>query len=319
MIVAGLLLAVMLWGANNAGVKFLVGAWPPLWVGSTRFVCAGLLLGAALRWSRWLDGAGPVSAALRRRLWWQPGLSLAVYIAAFNWAVQLTAVSHVALYLGAAPVWALLWEGKAGLGRLGLVRRWAGAGLAVLGVAVLFGPALRQARTHWLGEVLGLSCSLLWTLYGRQCRALGANLSGPVITAHTMWRAGVWLAPLAAVEVGLHGVPWDARRTAVQLYCVVGGGVVAFGLWNHALQHWPTSRVYLFNNLVPASTMLWARWTLGEPVSPTFWPALGLIAAGLAVAQTGTAPRPAHGQDPSSGSSRLHAQRMGTGASAQAP
>ena len=38
------------------------------------------------------------------------GLALAIYIAVFNWALHFTAASHVALYLGTAPVWALIWE-----------------------------------------------------------------------------------------------------------------------------------------------------------------------------------------------------------------
>ena len=286
-IAAGLLLAVALWGANNTGVKFLVAAWPPLWVGSTRFLCAGLLLWGLQRWTRLLGHSPQLQPAVQKQFWFRGGLTLAAYIAAFNWAVQLTAVSHVALYLGAAPIWALLWEGKAGLAGAALARRWAAGGLAVAGVAVLLWPAVRDSKGQWLGEVLGLGCSVLWTLYGRQCRALGANLPAAVITAQTMWRAGVWLGPLALMEAGLHGVRWDAWRAAIQLYCIVGGGVVAFGLWNRALRYWPTSRVYLFNNLVPASTMLWARWTLGEPVSPTFWPALGLIALGVAWAQVG--------------------------------
>ena len=47
---AGLVIAVALWGGNNAGTKWLVGAWPPIFTGGTRFLCAGLLLLAV--WDR---------------------------------------------------------------------------------------------------------------------------------------------------------------------------------------------------------------------------------------------------------------------------
>lgn len=278
--------AVFLWGGNNAGVKFLVKSWPPIWTGGTRFVCAGLLMLAVLRWTRWLGSASPLSAEVRRKLWWRGGLSLAAYIVAFNWAVQLTAVSHVALYLGAAPVWALLWEGRSGLERRELLKRYAAAALALTGVVVLFWPTLRAGKSGLVGEVLGLAGSVLWTSYGRQCRALGASLSGAELTAHTMWRAGVLLLPLALLEAALRGVPWNARLGAVQLYCIVAGGVMAFALWNNALRHWKTSEVYLFNNLIPLSTMLWAHFTLGEPMTPTFWAAMGLIVAGVVIGQT---------------------------------
>jgi drug/metabolite transporter (DMT)-like permease len=284
-IAAGLVLAVFLWGGNNAGVKFLVKSWPPLWTGGTRFLCAGLLMLAVLRWTDWLGRASPITADLARRLWWRGGLSLAVYIAAFNWAVQLTAVSHVALYLGAAPVWALLWERGAGLDRRGLFKRYAAALLALAGVAVLFWPTLKSGHASVLGEVLGLACSVLWTNYGRQCRALAAQLSGAIVTAHTMWRAGVLLLPLGLLEIGTRGVPGSTRLLLIQLYCIIAGGVVAFGLWNNALRHWKTSEVYLFNNLIPVSTMLWAHATLGEPMTSTFWLAMALIVSGVLVAQ----------------------------------
>jgi drug/metabolite transporter (DMT)-like permease len=284
-IVASLVFAVFLWGGNNTGVTFLVRSWPPLWVGGTRFLCAGLLMLAVLRWTDWLGRPSALSADLRRSLWWRGGLSLAVYIAAFNWAVRLTAVSHVALYLGAAPLWALLWERRSGLDRRELVKRYAAAGLALVGVGVLFWPTLRSGHSSLPGEALGLACSVLWTNYGRHGRALAANLSGAAVTAHTMWRAGVLLLPLGWIEVGTRGVPWNPKLVLVQLYCIVAGGVVAFALWNNALRHWKTSEVYLFNNLIPLSTMLWAHFTLGETMTTTFWLAMGLVISGVLIAQ----------------------------------
>ena len=72
---------------------------------------------------------------------------------------------------------------------------------------------------------------------------------------------------------------------AVQGYCIVAGGILAFALWNHGLRHWKTSEVYLFNNLIPLSTVLWAHLCLGEIISPTFWPAMALIVAGVLFSQ----------------------------------
>ena len=46
-ITASLLAVVVLWGGNNAGTKWLVAAWPPIFTGATRFLCAGAILFAA--------------------------------------------------------------------------------------------------------------------------------------------------------------------------------------------------------------------------------------------------------------------------------
>jgi drug/metabolite transporter (DMT)-like permease len=285
-IAGGLALAVFLWGANNTGVKFLVRFWPPIAIGSSRFLAAGLLMLALMRWTR-LFGAQkkPLPAELEKALWWRGGLSLAVYIVAFNWALKLTALSHVALYLGAAPVWALLWEGRPEKSWKS-AQRYGAAAPAFCGVLILFLPMLRHGRPgSILGELMGMACGVLWTNYGVQCRALGRDLSGAEISAHTFLRSGLLLAPLAMVELSRSPIPWRLDLLLVQLFCILGGGVVAFALWTGALRHWKTSQVYLFNNLIPLSNMAWANVCLGEPITGTFWIAMLLIAAGVFAGQ----------------------------------
>ncbi len=280
----GLLFAVFLWGANNTGTKVVVQHWSPIWTGGSRFFCAGLILLAILRFSTLLGQLTPLAAAQSFGLWWRGGLSLAVYIIVFNTALKLTSVSHVALYLGAAPVWALLWE-RQKFSQEGALRKYLAAALALLGVFVLFLPALRQAHGDWRGEVLGLCASVLWTNYGRQCRLLSVRLSGAEISAHTMWRAGVLLMPLGILETWSRGISLEAEVLVAQAYCIVGGGVVAFAIWNTALRHWPTSQVLLFNNLIPMSSMTWAHFWLKEPITPTFWLAMFLVMSGVALGQ----------------------------------
>jgi drug/metabolite transporter (DMT)-like permease len=284
-IAASLLVTVLLWGGNNTGTRWLVQAWPPVGTGSTRFFCAGLLMVGLLHWTQWLGRPAHLSARQNHDLWWRSGLTLALYIICFNWALRFTSASHVALYLGASPVWALLWEERPRRSWRS-AQRYGAAALALAGVAVLFWPALRNARTSLAGESMGLLCSVLWTAYGRQSRKAGETVPGAEVAAHSMWRAGVWLLPVTLVEL-LAGAKFHVASTqlAVQCYCIVAGGVVAFGFWNHALAVWPASRVMLFSNLLPLSTMVWAHFCLGEPVTRTFWLAMALIIAGVLLGQ----------------------------------
>lgn len=286
-IAASLVFTVVLWGGNNVGTKFIVTAWPPLWTGSTRFLAAGCLMLLLLRWTNWLGGRHLPARELQRRLWLGGGLSLALYIVAFNYALLSTPAARVALYLGASPVWGLLWEGVPGR-NWQTVRRYGAAILALAGVAVLVAPKLMagdgMANLH--GDLLGLLASLLWTNYGQQCRALGAELSGAEISAHTMWWAGIWLLPLGLLELARRPLPLNFKLLAVHAYCIVAGAVMAFALWNNALRHWPASGVLLFTNLIPLSTMLWAYFCLGETVTPTFWLAMFLVIVGVVLGQT---------------------------------
>jgi drug/metabolite transporter (DMT)-like permease len=272
-IAASLVFAVFLWGGNNAGVKYLVGSWPPIMTGCTRFFCAGLLLLGVLRWRR-SSGVNRLTAEQNRQLWLRGGLSLAVYIVAFNWALHFTSASHVALYLGASPVWALLGEREKGWKT---VPRYIAALVAFSGILILFWPALKLSSHHWIGEALGLAASVLWAYHGHQCRALGGRLNGMELSAHNMWRASCWLAPLALLEVTLRPAPLRMDLLAIQCYCILFGGVIAFALWNNALAQWTTGRVFLFNNLIPLSTMAWAHFCLREPVSRNFFLAMTMI------------------------------------------
>ena len=275
---------IFLWGGNNAGTKWLVAVWPPIWTGGIRFLCAGLLLLAVLRFTSWLGEYRPLTPRQRRQLWLRGGLCLAAYIVAFNWALRLTAASHVALYIGASPVWTLLWEERPQR-TWASARRYGAALLATAGVLVLFWPALRTVKLDLLGEFLGLASSILWANFSHQMRILSADLSGAEVAAHTMWMSGLLLTPFGLAEIFVHGLAVNAGCLGVQAFCILFGSVIPYALWNHALGCWRTSRVVLFNNLIPLSTMTWAHFFLREPVTATFWAAMILIVAGVVLGQ----------------------------------
>jgi len=279
-----LLLVVFLWGGNNAGTKWLVAAWPPVFTGSQRFLVAGLILLAGLRYTPWLGEFQVLTPALRRALWLRAGLALAVYIIAFNWALRLTSASHVALYIGASPVWTLLAEGKRASFRE-MTRRFLAAGLAVAGVLVLTWPSLHGGKLSFWGELMGLGASFLWAAYSHFSRQLSAHLNGTEVAAHTMWMAGVWLVPVSLWELAHHPIAINPANFGVMAFCVVFGAVIPYALWNSALRHWPASQVMLFTNLIPLSTSLWALVFLGEPMTRTFWLAMILIVAGVVLGQ----------------------------------
>ena len=284
-IAGSLLLVVILWGGNNVGTKWLVATWPPIWTGATRFLVAGFFLLAVLRFTNWLGGFAPLTRQSCWQLWFRGGLSLAVYIVAFAWALRLTAASHVALYLGASPVWALLWEERPKR-NWASARRYGAALLAVAGVLVLFWPVLKMGRqTNLIGELCGLAASISWANYNHQSRFLSAKIPGLEIAANAMWMSGVWLLPFGLLEIAAHGIAADTRHFFVQTLCILFGGVVPYALWNSALRHWQTSRVMLFNNFIPLTTTAWAYFILGEPVTSTFCAAMALIIAGVFLGQ----------------------------------
>jgi drug/metabolite transporter (DMT)-like permease len=290
-IAVGLLCCILFWGANNTGVKYLVREWPPVWIACSRMWLVGAIFYLLLRWTNWFGPTHPLTPELRRNLWWRAGPSLAVYIAAFTLALKFTSASHVALYLGSSPVWALLAEGRP-RANLESLRRYGAAALALSGLVLLFWPKLHAGGGDWRGDLLALGASFLWTAYGRHCRVLAQSMSGAEITAGTMWRAAAWLTPAAAWELAHGGLTFTWGLAGVHAYCTIFGGVISFALYNNALRHWPVSQVFLFSNLIPASTMIWAWLLLGEPVTQTFWVAMVLVIAGVVLGQWRWRPTP---------------------------
>lgn len=284
-IIFSLLFTIFLWGGNNVGTKWLVAHWPVIWMGSIRLLIAGPILLAVLRFTNWLGEWRTPTASQQREMWLGGGLSLALYIIAFNWGLKLTAASHIALCLGASPVWALLADERPQRNWKS-ARRYGAAALAATGVIVLFWPALRNPKASLVGDFLGLCASILWAVFSRQIRKHSTNLSGVEVAAHTMWMAGAWLLPIGLIEIFLQGITVNSQQLEILGLCAILGAVVPYALWNSALRRWQTSRVMLFNNLIPLSTMLWANHFLGEPMTHTFWTAMILIVAGVVLGQT---------------------------------
>ena len=290
-VVAALLTSIVLWGGNNVFIKLLVQQWPPLFTGATRFLIGGFLLAGLLRWIPALRTAHGTTAAQRRDLWVRGGVVLALYNTACNWCLLYIPASHFALHLAASPVWALLWEEGLRIRRHSLPR-FAAAGLTLVGVGVLLWPALTGSG-HWFGELLALIAGILWTAYNRECRRMSQGLSGLQVTSGTVWRAGAIMLLPAAIEVALRG-PFAITPAALglQAYSIVAGSVGAYACWNWALTHWPVSRVALWGNLIPLTTMGCGVLLIGEKLSPSFALALTLILGGVVLGQLrfGSAP-----------------------------
>jgi drug/metabolite transporter (DMT)-like permease len=289
-VIAGMLcLTVLFWGANNTGLKFLVREWPPFWVISSRIWLVGGILALLLRYTRWLGVAATVPPAIGQVLWLRAGLSLASYFAAITYSLKFISAPQMALHLATSPVWGLVFEARPPASWT-VVRKYAAACLALGGVVVLLWPKIQSGNFAWKGDLLAQIASMLWTLYGRECRGLSKDFSGAQITCATMWRAAVWLAPATLWELATVPIRFTLPLMGVHAYCTVFGGVVAFAFYAHALRFWPVSQVFLFNNLIPASTMAFSYLLMGEAVSRTFWIAVAMVTVAVVAGRSAAAP-----------------------------
>jgi len=280
-VATSLVLATIVWGANNTTIGYLVRDWPVLWTTGTRLLGAGILLLGLLRWTKIFGKPQAVPADVHRRLWLRGAPLFVGWAAGFSWAVTMTPVSHASLYLAASPVWGLLLEERPRLNRESL-RKYFAALLALAGIVILFLPKLNAAADHsWLGDIIAFCASWSWTIYSRESREMAGRISGMLYTAHTAWRAGLLLLPFVIWEITKNPPALKSHLIGWQMFSIFAGTIVGLGIWNHVLRYWPASRALLFNNLIPVFAMLWAWQCIGEKITATFWPAMALVVAGV--------------------------------------
>ena len=285
LIAASLVLATIVWGANNTTIGYIVRDWPVLWTTGTRLLFAGILLMIVLRWTRIFGHPKPVPVDIQSRLWRRGALLFIGWTAGFSWAVTYTPVAHASLYLATSPIWGLLLEERPKFHRDSM-RKYFAALLALLGIIILFWPKLQTdtgAGNSWIGDLIAFGASWSWTLYSRESRNLSSRVGAMEYTAQTSWRAGLLLLPFMILEFSRTPPVFEIRLIGWQGFSILAGTIVGLGIWNSVLRYWPASRALLFNNLIPVFTMLWAWQCLGDPITATFGMAVGLVVTGVFV------------------------------------
>ena len=147
---ASLILAAVFWGANYAATKFAALSIPPVSVVAVRFLVAGLLMYAVLRFLE------PGSRLARKDVLPMAGLGclgVAVGQTTFTFGVSMTSAANTGFIFATAPVWGLLFGFALGLERP-TWRGVSGVGLSIVGVGVIFYEGLGLEGASLVGDLL---------------------------------------------------------------------------------------------------------------------------------------------------------------------
>jgi drug/metabolite transporter (DMT)-like permease len=262
----GVLLVMVLWGANFIVVKSAVAVLPPIGFTFLRFLLASTTLFVLLRWRE-----GSISLP-RRDLVAMLALG-ALGFGAYQmlWTTGLTTIAagDSALLIAATPVLVALLAVVARSDVLTPIKL-AGVLISFAGVAIVVasGPGLSIGGSL-VGEAITLVAALFWSIY----TAFGA----PYLQRISPLRATAWataagtavLAPIALVQ--LAGVDRSAFTWEVG-GAILYAGLLAAGISNVIVQNGvkvigPT-RTAALQFLVPALAVLFAALLLAEPIRP---------------------------------------------------
>ncbi len=205
-------------------------------------------------------------------------------IALLNFGLKSVPAAKGALLFASFPLLTLIVATVLGHERLGW-RQSLGVGLTLAAVVLALGPQAWQAHGSMAGELAILASAL--------CGAICSALYRPVLRRHAALPVSAIAMAAAVVVLGLCA-PFedaaarlprvDARGWAAIVFIGTSSGIGYF-LWLWALRHAAASRVTLFLSLSPLTAMALGVALLGEPLPASLVLALGLVVAGLWVAQ----------------------------------
>ncbi len=268
-----------IWGSTYLAIKWALVSFPPFFQMGTRFVAAGLLLGAFAAWrgARWPSPGEWASA------WVLGALMLGGGYGATALAQTSVSSGLVVAFIAVVPALVALMQLPYGVrpSRFEL----GGIALGLLGVCLLAsGQGFSASLPGLLAVVtacLTWSLGTVWALHGLPGgRRLGLA-PGAAGYASQMLAGGVLLL-LAAWAAGEQPVlPPDSRSLLSWLYLVVAGSLIGFSAYMVLLQKASPALASSYTFVNPVIGLLMGVTLGGEVVTGLEWSAAGLATLGV--------------------------------------
>ena len=269
----------LIWGSTYLAIKWALVSFPPFFQMGTRFVAAGLVLGAI---ARWRGAAWPT-----RGEWFSAAVLGALMIGGGYGATALAQVSVssglVVAFIAVVPALVALAQMPYGvrparLEACGIALGLAGVLLLTQGQGFGASPAGLVAITIACGT---WSLGTVWArhgLPGGRALTLAAGAMGygsQMLLGGALLLAASWLAGEQA------SWPPDGRALACWLYLVVAGSLVGFSAYMLLLQRTSATLASSYTLVNPVIGLVLGVTLGGELVSGPEWAAAAVVMVGV--------------------------------------
>lgn len=276
-----LLTLAAVWGASYLFIKVAVEDVEPGPMMATRLLSAGLVL---LGYLVWRVGLRPALTQLAAA--WLPALVLGAINAAIPfwliaWGEKHVDSSIAGIAQATLPIFVLLLglrflrHEPVGAGRL------AGVALGMLGVAVLTGFNPDGGWWAVAGTLAVVLSSVSYAAGGVYGQLRVRSVSGPVLATGSMLAGGVYLLPLALLQLP-DEVPGLKAIGSIAALSLLGTALAQLLLYR-MLRLYGSGRLSLVTYLMPGFAVVYGALLLDEQVSAAALGGLGLILAGVAL------------------------------------
>jgi drug/metabolite transporter (DMT)-like permease len=257
-LIAAFFALYVIWGSTYLVIRIGVEYWPPLMLGGVRFVIAGTLMYAFLRWR---GAPAPTWAQ------WKAAGIIGILLLSFgNGAVSVAEHTGVAsgvaaLAVATVPLFTLLFGYFWGARNTRL--EWAGVALGIIGIAMLnMGSNLQSSP---LGAALLIFAAATWAFGSVWSRHLPLP-QGAMASAVEMLVGGVVLL-IGSAMTGerLQAVPPMEGWLALA-YLIFFGSIIAFNSYMYLLKHVRPAAATSYAYVNPAVAVLLGIVFVGETI-----------------------------------------------------
>jgi drug/metabolite transporter (DMT)-like permease len=275
LVVACLAATWLIWGSTYLAIKWALVSFPPFFQMGTRFVAAGLLLGAWARWrgARWPDAGQWASAFVVGALMIGGGYgatALAQVSVSSGLVVAFIAVVPAMVALAQLPYGVKpspLETAGIVVGLLGVVLLTRGQGFSAAWPGLL---AITVACVTWsLGSV--------WALHGLPGGRRLTLAEGPAGYASQMFAGGLLLLGASWMAGEQPAMPPDAVAAWSWVYLVVAGTLVGFSAYMVLLQRTSAAVASSYTFVNPVIGMVLGVTIGGEVVTSGEWLAAAIV------------------------------------------
>ncbi len=269
LLVGAFLALYLIWGSTYFVIRVGVQSWPPMLLAGLRFVIAGSLLFAWLRWR----GVDMPTAKEWRGCALVGVLLLSCGNGGVTVAEHLGVASAVAaLAIATVPLFALLFGLIWGQRTTGL--EWGGIVLGLLGIGLLnLGHNLQASP---LGAVIVLLAAASWAFGSMWSRHLTLPAGAMASAAQMLIGGGVLLLGSAISGERLHGMP-DANGWLALAYLTFLGSIVAFSAYLYLLKNVRPAAATSYAYVNPVVAVLLGITFAGERIGVEEWLAMTVI------------------------------------------
>lgn len=276
----------LVWGSSYLAIRVGVQDLPPALFAGSRFILAGVLLGA---YARFTGQAFPTS----RREWQTIIVVGALLMLGGNglvvWGEQWVPSSLAALIVSSVALWIAYFGTLGPQGEALAPRSVIGLIVGFAGVAVLVAPnGAAFSWTQFRGELAVAIAAMLWaagTIYARRRRPSTPALMS---AAMQMFSGGVLLCGLGWGLGESARWVWTSNGLLSLAYLTLFASCLAYSAYVWLMHEVSPSQLGTYAYINPVIAVLMGNWLLAETLSPREGVGMLIILSGVVLVSTAT-------------------------------